>query len=681
MKIKLLPKFIISLAILGAVLTITISLFSYKSSKTYLESMYAQRITSGSKSVATMLNLEDVRTIISEGGQSSEAYSRVENMLNTLKKDGDITYLSLVIPDENSVTFYIDCCVEEMGDDPYAQLTYGTNVLYKDAAYDEVDLKKYILIWNLYAQNKGTDEPVVTDNSYGYNYTSVSPILDENGNAIAEIQYILDMQDVRNHLNSFLYNMLIISLSSICGALLLYMLFVRKVVINPIERLAIFTTSITSSGEFSKQKIEINTKDEIQELGTSFNIMLEELESYIENLTTVTSEKERISTELNVATHIQLSMLPCIFPAFPDRDEIDIYATMTPAKEVGGDFYDFFMVDERHLAIVVADVSGKGVPAALFMVIGKTLIKDHTQPNRDLGEVFTKVNNILCEANDNGMFITAFEGVLDLVTGEFRYVNAGHEPPFIYRKGVGFEVYKTRPGFVLAGMENIKYKEQKIMLNVGDRIFQYTDGVTEAMNKQEQLYGMDRLNAVLNEKCIESDANETLKLVKNDIDVFVGDNEQFDDITMLCLEYKRKMGDNSMNEITVEATVENISKVTDFVDDILDNVNCPLKVKMQMDIAIDEIFGNIAHYAYGDKVGKATVRIEEYDNPKAIGITFIDSGVAYNPLEKEDPDITLSAEEREIGGLGIYMVKKNMDTMEYEYSQGQNKLLIKKYID
>ena len=305
------------------------------------------------------------------------------------------------------------------------------------------------------------------------------------------------------------------------------------------------------------------------------------------------------------------------------------------AKEVGGDFYDFFMVDERHLAIVVADVSGKGVPAALFMVIGKTLIKDHTQPNRDLGEVFTKVNNILCEANDNGMFITAFEGVLDLVTGEFRYVNAGHEPPFIYRKGVGFEVYKTRPGFVLAGMENIKYKEQKIMLNVGDRIFQYTDGVTEAMNKQEQLYGMDRLSAVLNKKCIESDANETLKLVKDDIDLFVGDNEQFDDITMLCLEYKRKMGDNSMNEITVEATVENISKVTDFVDDILDNVNCPLKVKMQMDIAIDEIFGNIAHYAYGDKVGKATVRIEEYDNPKAIGITFIDSGVAYNPLEKE----------------------------------------------
>ena len=234
-------------------------------------------------------------------------------------------------------------------------------------------------------------------------------------------------------------------------------------------------------------------------------------------------------------------MLPCIFPAFPDRDEIDIYATMTPAKEVGGDFYDFFMVDERHLAIVMADVSGKGVPAALFMVIGKTLIKDHTQLGRDLGEVFTEVNNILCESNDNGMFITAFEGVLDLVTGEFRYVNAGHEMPFIYRKDGKYEAFKIRPGFVLAGMENIKYKEQKIQLNVGDKIFQYTDGVTEATDINDCLYGMDRLNSILNEKCINADPQETLKFVKSDIDTFVGNREQFDDITMLCLEYLKEM--------------------------------------------------------------------------------------------------------------------------------------------
>ena len=171
---------------------------------------------------------------------------------------------------------------------------------------------------------------------------------------------------------------------------------------------------------------------------------------------------------------------------------------MTPAKEVGGDFYDFFMVDETHLAIVMADVSGKGVPAALFMVIGKTLIKDHTTPGRDLGEVFSTVNNLLCEANSEGLFITAFEGVLDLVTGEFCFVNAGHEMPFICKAGGSFEAYKIRPGFVLAGFEDMNYKAGSMTLDVGDLIFQYTDGVTEATNVENQLYGMERLEQVLN---------------------------------------------------------------------------------------------------------------------------------------------------------------------------------------
>jgi hypothetical protein len=243
--------------------------------------------------------------------------------------------------------------------------------------------------------------------------------------------------------------------------------------------------------------------------------------------------------ELNVATNIQQSMLPCIFPAFPERAEFGIHASMNPAKEVGGDFYDFFMVDDRHLAIVVADVSGKGVPAALFMVIGKTLIKDHTQPDRNLGDVFTEVNRILCESNSEGLFITAFEGVLDLVTGEFNYVNAGHELPFLYRNG-SFEVKKIRAGFVLAGMEDMHYRANSITLEPGDKIFQYTDGITEATNAHNELFGMDRLSKSLN-KCGSASPDKILSSVKMDIDEFVGDAPQFDDITMLCLEYKERM--------------------------------------------------------------------------------------------------------------------------------------------
>ena len=218
-----------------------------------------------------------------------------------------------------------------------------------------------------------------------------------------------------------------------------------------------------------------------------------------------------------------------------------VFYSDIPAKEVGGDFYDFFMVDERHLAIVMADVSGKGVPAALFMVIGKTLIKDHTQPGRDLGEVFSEVNDLLCESNSEGLFITAFEGVLDLVTGEFNFVNAGHEMPYIY-KGRSFEAYKIKPGFVLAGMEGMRYKAGSMTLEPGDKLFQYTDGVTEATDSANQLYGMERLSDVLNK--VKDDTPEAvLDAVKTDIDEFVGDAPQFDDITMLCLEYTKKMED------------------------------------------------------------------------------------------------------------------------------------------
>jgi len=545
MKLKLLPKFIISLGIVGLVLTIAVSLFSYATSKSYLEDMYADRVMTNSNAIAAMLDVDDVKTILSEGGDQTPEYKEMYDLFNKLKKDGDITFLSLVVPDEDSVCFYIDAMVEEMGDDPANQLPYGSDILYVDAANpdDPADMEKYITIWERYRDNKGIDEPLVTDNDYGYNYTGVSVILDENGNAIAEIQYILDMSEVRAYLNSFLINMLLISFAIIGITIIVYIFFVRKMVTKPVGELTSFTKEITKTSKFENQRIEIKTGDEIQSLSESFNFMLAELENYIANLSKVTAEKERIGAELDIAKHIQASMLPCIFPAFPERKEFDIYATMEPAKEVGGDFYDFFMVDDTHLAIVMADVSGKGVPAALFMVIGKTLIKDHTTPGRDLGKVFTDVNRLLCESNSEELFITAFEGVLDLVTGEFVYVNAGHEMPFICKAGGDFEPYKIRAAFVLAGMEGMKYRAGSMMLEPGDKIFQYTDGVTEATNLQNGLYGMDRLGAILN-KVKNGTPNDILPAVKKDIDEFVGEADQFDDITMLCLEYKARMDTN-----------------------------------------------------------------------------------------------------------------------------------------
>lgn len=291
-----------------------------------------------------------------------------------------------------------------------------------------------------------------------------------------------------------------------------------------------------SSGNLNKVVTE-HGNDEITDLAKSFNSMTASLKKYISDLTAVTAEKERIGAELDVAKQIQASMLPDVKKVFEKETRFKVNATMTPAKEVGGDFYDCFMIDKTHLAFVVADVSGKGVPAALFMAIGKTIVKDLSNAyGNDLSKIFTDTNKSLCEANSEGLFITAFEAVIDLETGDMHYVNAGHEMPFIYKKGGSYEALKMKHGFVLAGVDSMKYESGSIKLSHGDKIFQYTDGVTEATNSQNELYGMERLEKILNESK-DLAPIDLLPVVRTDIDKFVAGAPQFDDITMFGFEY------------------------------------------------------------------------------------------------------------------------------------------------
>ena len=283
-----------------------------------------------------------------------------------------------------------------------------------------------------------------------------------------------------------------------------------------------------------EHRAKIIQDDEIGELANVFNNMSASLQEYIKNLSSVMAEKERIGAELNVATQIQADMLPSIFPAFPEREEFDIYATMQPAKEVGGDFYDFFLIDDDHLAVVIADVSGKGVPAALFMVIAKTLLKNRAQMGDSPAKVLEVVNNQLCENNKAEMFVTVWFGVMQISTGKIVAANAGHEKPIIRKADGEFEIFKDKHGFVMGGMEGMKYKEYELEIEKGGCLFVYTDGVPEATSSDSELFGMERLVQVLNE---EKDAPlpDILKSVKGSIDKFVKDAPQFDDITMLAL--------------------------------------------------------------------------------------------------------------------------------------------------
>lgn len=382
-----------------------------------------------------------------------------------------------------------------------------------------------------------------------------------------------------------------------------------------------------------------------------------------------TKERERIGAELNVATQIQADMLPCIFPAFPGRTEFDIFASMSPAKEVGGDFYDFFLVDDDHLAIVIADVSGKGVPAALFMVIAKTLLKNAMQTGLSPRVALEKVNNQLCENNKAEMFVTVWLGLYEISTGCLHASNAGHEYPAVKRSNGAFELFKDRHGFVVAGMENMRYTEYELTLGPGDTLFVYTDGVVEATDDSNEPYGSERMLKALNESC-DGKPEELLRQVKSDIGDFVGDAPQFDDITMLAIQRKATEGEN-MKKMKVRPSLDALNEVFAFLDQELSNYDVPQATRNRIDLAADEIFSNIARYS-----GATAATIGCEVTRKRIVIRFSDNGRPYDPTSQEDPDITLTAEERPIGGLGIFLVKKSMDKVKYEYSDGLNVLTL-----
>ena len=464
-----------------------------------------------------------------------------------------------------------------------------------------------------------------------------------------------------------------------------FMCFTEKKISRPIEALAQIVGSYYAGQATDTDRsqmitaCELYAKDttEVGELARSYISMVLDLGKYVENLQKVMAEKERINAELTLASDIQAHMLPCIFPPFPEHSEFDLYALMHPAKEVGGDFYDFFMITEERLAIIVADVSGKGVPAALFMVITKTLIKNYAQTGMEPAEVFTTVNRLLCDGNDAGLFVTAWMGILEIKTGSLTYVNAGHNPPLLKKADGNFEYLRERTGFVLAGMEGTKYKQKTLTVLPGDRLFLYTDGVTETTNAQEQLYGEERLRAFLSDH--PSYDTETMLLdLQNDLQAFAGSAPQFDDITMLLLDYK---GEGVMIERIFEAKDEQIADVLAFVEGELERTGCSMRTQTAISVAMEELFVNIAHYAYPNGGGKAKIAVGIDLETHTATFVVTDTGISFNPLAKTDPDITLPAEQREVGGLGILIVKKTMDSIAYVRENGKNILTMTKNLE
>ena len=445
-------------------------------------------------------------------------------------------------------------------------------------------------------------------------------------------------------------------------------ILIKRVIINNLKKINDTLAQITK-GDLNAT-VDVRSNEEFASLSDDINSTVSTLKRYI------AEAAARIDKELEYAKQIQLSALPT---NFPDGDDYAIYAQMIAAKEVGGDFYDFYKLSDTTVAFLAADVSGKGIPAAMFMMTAKTIIKDLAERGLAVNEIFTQANEKLCENNESGMFVTAWMGILDIATGQVQFANAGHNPPLLKRADGHFEYLKTRAGFVLAGMEGIRYRVGELTLHPGDRLFLYTDGVPEATNTENKLYGEERLLAFMNQNCA-ADATALLPALKANIDEFVGEAPQFDDITMLVLDYKPKKGGANMTNKTFPAKTEALPDILGFVEETLEGYACPMKMQMAVCVAIEEVFVNIAHYAYGGGAGDVTLGIGLDESDGTITFRVTDRGVPFDPLEKPDPDITLSAEDRDIGGLGIFITKKTMDRITYAYENGENILtMTKKY--
>ena len=460
-----------------------------------------------------------------------ENYQQVLAILKFLKDNNDVFDIYMSVYDEKSMRMIYIADPEERSD---LRCPPGT--------WEPVDQREL----DIFLHSDGEKAPYVfTNDTYGWLCTSGVPVTDHDGNIVGFIQTDVSVAAMAGRIWQFLVQYAIVLLALTLVLAVLFARYFKRTMVQPINRIAAAAeqygkdrrAGLEITDHFSRRTLNIRTGDEVENLSLVMADMERELAEYEENLAKITAEKERISLELALATRIQADMLPNIFPAFPDRQEIDIYASMEPAKEVGGDFYDYFFIDEDHLCMVMADVSGKGVPAALFMMASKIILASCAMLGRSAGEILTKTNEAICSNNREEMFVTVWLGILELSSGKLTAANAGHEYPVLKTPEDGFELMKDKHGFVLGGMDGMRYKEYELQLKSGSKLFLYTDGVPEATNGKNEMFGVERMLAALN-KAPDAEPEQILKHVREAVSVFVGDAEQFDDLTMLCIEYK-----------------------------------------------------------------------------------------------------------------------------------------------
>jgi sigma-B regulation protein RsbU (phosphoserine phosphatase) len=464
------------------------------------------------------------------------------------------------------------------------------------------------------------------------------------------------------------------------GLLLMLYLFMRIITreLMPLRRLAHEAEAI-ASGKFDAELPDFQRIDEIGQLSQSFGNMQQSLVKYIEELKNTTAQKASIESDLRIASNIQMGMLPVKFPTSADRDDVQLFASLTPAKQVGGDLFDFYFRDEK-LFFCIGDVSGKGVPASLFMAVTRSTFRTVSVHESMPDRIMTTMNKTIADMNKTHMFVTLFVGVLDLPTGRLHYCNAGHDAPLLVGAGVG--ELPCDANIPVGFRPKWKFSLQEAHIFTGTTIFLFTDGLTEAMDANKSQFQMERVNDVANRALAnhQQEPRQLIAQMTEAVHQFVGNAEQSDDLTMMAIQYIKQQSDVQMRKsIVLPNEIQEVPRLNAFVDEVCETVGFNEDDAMQIKLAVEEAVVNVMKYAYAPGL-RGDVTIEAASNDVRLKFTIIDSGVPFDPTVQSEVDTTLSAKERKIGGLGIHIIRQNMDSINYERSGNLNVLTLRKKI-
>ncbi|MBE7002747.1 MAG: hypothetical protein E7425_00475 [Ruminococcaceae bacterium] len=488
----------------------------------------------------SQIDVDDLAVCI-ETGRESEKYEKAQAFLDCMKNTCDIKYVYVVKPLNTEPTDNMMNVIAGVSD---LERELYSDILAKLGGLTGSDYSAEVAQMYLARMDRSSEITYYSNTTqFGYMYTGLMPLHNKNGDPVAILAIDIEMDEI--HRTRRNYN-LITGASVLILAVLSFgftYFWLRRRIIQPIVKLQTASTNFVTSSRNTQdpedlrfEKPDIHTHDEMEELSDALLSMSEDMKRYMKTLVVDTAEKERISAEFNVAKQIQNDIMPSVFPAFPERGDFDIYAIMESSREIGGDFYDFFLVDDDHLAMVVGNVSGRGIPAALFMVIVKTLVKNRALQGFSPAEVMQSVSEQLLEGNRAEMFSTVWLAVVELSTGKGMASNAGHRHPILCRAGKKFELQVYRHTPPVGAMEGIRFRDHGFQLDPGDTLVVYTDGVTDAINEQEEMFGTDHILEALNREP-EATPSVLLQTLKASVDRFSGTMPQIDDITMLALKY------------------------------------------------------------------------------------------------------------------------------------------------